>query len=939
MEKRISRVVARLLLAVCLVFPSLSAVNVNAQVDVAQQIFNNLTVEQKAGQLFLVAFTGTDTSVDSQIYDLIANHDIGGVILSRDRDNFTNDNTIANARTLVHDLQLINYQKSMNAVDKAHDEYIPLFVGISQEGGGYPNDQILSGLTPVPNQIALGATWDRDMVGAMGETLGLELASIGINFYYGLSLDVLTLNDPSINPDLTTRLFGGDPYWVGELGKSFTQGLHIGSNQKMLIIAKHFPGRGGSDRQAELEIPTIRRSLEDLRAVELAPFFAVTDVSNDPASLVDGLMVSHIRYQGFQGNIRATTKPISFDQQALSEVLGLEPVLSWRNNGGLVVSDSLGTQAVRSFYDPDGTNFSARLVARDAFLAGSDLLQLGDIRSTGDADNYTSVVNTLDYFVQRYNDDENFAERVDDSVMRVIRSKLAFSEGHAFNITNIDPAVTLPVDHQPSEIDVFKIAKKAATLLSPNRSEIGVVLPKPPQPLDYLIFISDTKVTKQCSTCDPKITLAVDSFQNNVNKLYGPAADGSINPAHLSSFTFTELKLYLEGRLEDKSLEEALGRADWVVLSTQNMPEQSETITTLRRLLDDKQSLLAEKEVLLFSFDAPYYLDATDISKLTAYYNLYDPSPFFINLAARILFQEVSPFGASPVSVEGIGYDLLRATSPDPSQIIKLSVSNGSLPIGVELPQITPLPDGQVLLPGIIETQTPFLPTQYKIGDSVMITTDMINDRNQNQVPDGTPVEFNIVSSGEVIERIVSTTIEGSASVVVELESQGVLEISAKSEPADISEIIRIDVSAEGSTVIIITPTPDVFVPTPTEPSVEHASELTPTPVPSRTMADNGYPTFVGWFLLTLIQLTGAFIAFILFSLYGDNKWSTRAGLIVLISGSLVYNYVILSNPSGLGSISGLNEYVMIVISGQVLGLAGVLVWRSAAKRGDKADH
>lgn len=934
MEKKNAHVVARLLLALFLLLPLFPGLTVSAQADIARQIYDSLTVEQKVGQLFLISFTGTNTDADSQIYDLITNYDIGGVILSRDRDNFTNENTIGNARSLINNLQLINYQKSLNEPDKAHDEYIPLFIGISQEGGGYPNDQILSGLTPIPNQIALGATWNREMVGSMGETLGMELASIGFNFYFGLSLDVLTLNDPSINPDLTTRLFGGDPYWVGEFGKTFTQGVHTGSKGKMLVVAKHFPGRGGSDRQADVEIPTIRKSLEDLSAIELAPFFAVTDTGNESSAVVDGLMVSHIRYQGFQGNIRATTKPISFDQQAFGEVLSLEPVVSWRQSGGLVVSDSLGTQAVRSFYDPDGINFSARLIARDAFMAGSDLLQLGDIRSTGDADNYTSVVNTLAYFVQRYNDDENFAERVDESVMRVIQKKLAFSDGRAFNSTNINPSVLLPFDYAPNESEVFKIAKKSATLLSPSRAELGVVLPEPPQPLDYIIFISDTKAGKQCSTCATKVTLTVDGFQNNVNKLYGPAADGSILSTHLSSFTFTELQFFLDGRLEDKTLEDALGRADWVVLSTQNMPENTETITTLRRLLNDKKSLLSEKAVVLFSFDAPYYLDATDISKLTAYYNLYDPSPIFVDLAARILFQEVSPIGASPVSVEGIGYDLLKATSPDPTQIIKLSISNGPLPFGA-LPEITPLPDGQILLPGITETQTPILPPQYRIGDSVTISTSLILDRNQNQVPDGTPVEFNIISSGEVVERTVSTTVKGLAVATVDLDKSGVFEISAKSEPAEISEIIRIDVSSDGSTVVIITPTPELFVPTPTEAASAPTPVATSTPMPSRTLAENGYPNFVGWFLLALIQLTGAFIAFILFSLFGDSKWSLRAGLIVIISGSLIYNFVILSNPSGMKSISGLNEYVMIVISGQLLGLAGVLIWRSAAKRGD----
>ena len=50
----------------------------------------------------------------------------------------------------------------------------------------------------------------------------------------------------------------------------------------MMVIAKHFPGRGDSDRSPEEEVATVRKSLEQLKQVELPPFFAVTN-SSDPA--------------------------------------------------------------------------------------------------------------------------------------------------------------------------------------------------------------------------------------------------------------------------------------------------------------------------------------------------------------------------------------------------------------------------------------------------------------------------------------------------------------------------------------------------------------------------------------------------------------------------------------------------------------------------------
>lgn len=40
----------------------------------ADQLLQTMTPEEKVGQLFLVAFNGTDISSESDIYDLIVNH-------------------------------------------------------------------------------------------------------------------------------------------------------------------------------------------------------------------------------------------------------------------------------------------------------------------------------------------------------------------------------------------------------------------------------------------------------------------------------------------------------------------------------------------------------------------------------------------------------------------------------------------------------------------------------------------------------------------------------------------------------------------------------------------------------------------------------------------------------------------------------------------------
>ena len=105
----------------------------------------------------------------------------------------------------------------------------------------------------------------------------------------------------------------------------------------------------------------------------------------------------------------------------------------------------------------------------------------------------------------------------------------------------------------------------------------------------------------------------------------------------------------------------------------------------ISRFLSDRQDLLSNKYVVLFSFNAPYYFDATDISHLTAYYALYSKQPPFIDVAARLLFQELTPAGASPVSISALGYDLISITAPDPNQIISLTLDLPAIPVSTSV--------------------------------------------------------------------------------------------------------------------------------------------------------------------------------------------------------------------------------------------------------------
>ncbi len=891
----------------------------------ARNLLNQLTPEEKIGQLFLVTFTGTTVDETSQIYDLITNHHIGGVVLLRSNDNFTAaPDVVYDAYRLIGDLQNIEWDDSqmesdpITGQDRNH-KYIPLFTGISQEGDGYPYDQIFSGVTTLPNQMAIGATWQPALAELTGEVMGSELAAMGFNLYFGPSLDVLESPNDTGGAELGTRTFGGDPYWAGKMGQAYISGLHRGSNNTLVVVAKHFPGRGSADRSSSAEAATVRKSLEQLQQIELAPFFAVTGNAPDEGSTTDALLVSHIRYQGFQGNIRATTKPVSLDASALSQILSLPAFVSWRQGGGLIISDDLGSQSIRRFYDPGGQGFVARTVVRDAFLAGNDLLYLGNIQSTDSPDNYSTVLNILDFFVQKYREDAAFAQRVDESVQRILTVK--FELYINFLPSLVTPTIEELANIGNSESITFEVARQAATLISPDSQDLDTILPAPPGLQDWIVFLTDDRQVQQCSTCPLEPVLAVDALQNAVLHLYGPGGGGEVTRNRLTSFSFTNLAMILPGGEGDDTLEAALQQADWVVIALMDLDPLQPRSQVVYRFLSEREELLRNKKIVMFAFGAPYYLDATDISKLSAYYGLFSKSEHFQDIAARLLFQEITPIGSLPVSVPGIGYDLLSATAPDPNQVIGLYLDLPPVP--------TPSPGG---------TPEPTPSPNLKVGDTLNIYTNVILDHNQNPVPDGTTVRFRVSLSGEtgIIQQYEAETYDGVARISFGLERPGLIEIQAVSEPAITSVVLKLDVTTEGVSITVIAPTASQIVDTPTI--------ISPTPD-----GDNGAITqrdslgFGNW-LMAIVLLSGIvmLIYWLVIRLFSP-QWGLRWALASFIGGLLPYNYISLGLPGGEKFIKlyGLLGILLLVLCGAGLGLLGGWLWYLVLtkKRKNKADQ
>ena len=829
------------------------------------EIMQALSPEQRVGQLFVVTFDGSIISPESAVYSLIGGYGIGGVMLTAEHDNFDDrEDVLLATRNLVTDLQQLSWQATRSRADdgtinteptSGEAVYLPLLVGLAHQGGGANYGALHSGLTSAPSAMAIGATWDVREAGRIGEIAGFELNALGINLQLGPMLDVMEYPRAGNPGDPGVRAFGGSAYWVGEFSREYIAGVHRGSQGRIALVGQSFPGLGSGDRETVFDIPTVNKSLQDLLTVDLSPFFAVTGSSPGDDTAIDVLMPAQGRYSAWQGTVSSDTRPLGMDGAALGEVLRTGQLTEWRQQGGVIMSAPLGRRGVRRYYDPTGTTFPAFEIARDALLAGNDVLFLDEFAIDPSEGQYETVVGTINGFVRKYREDAAFAERVDGAVESIIALKLRLY-GNDVSVSNvIGDEVFLEVG--TSEGDVFSLARKSVTLLSPHLSELANRLPRPPSRLERIVIFTDNSVRRQCGGCLEVSYPTVDALENAIARLYGFVGSRQISGLDVFSFSFTELEGYLDGvdlletpsapppstaesvdatptetAVPELTIRDALPSARWLVFALGDVPAGNADANALRRFLSEKPELLTERNVVVLALSAPYFLDATEVAQLTAYYGLYGHSSAFIEVAARVLFQEIVPHQAPPVSVKSVSYDLMRQLAADPNQPFSLSrvvpaevaAMEGQTPeprLGTE--------DTGGNFPGASPSGAAEAASE---GSAILLNTSVLKDRNGHVIPDGTVVEFDAsyLAEGGLTETFAASgTVQGVASATLVLERVGLVEISARAGDAR-SAALQIDVRmGEGETIIqvqTITPTATLVpvVPTTVVPTIVRTS-------------------------------------------------------------------------------------------------------------------
>ncbi|OGP62630.1 MAG: beta-N-acetylhexosaminidase [Deltaproteobacteria bacterium RBG_13_49_15] len=268
-----------------------------------------LSDEILAGQRLMVGFDGT--GLDADLRYLIQTVHVGGIILFS-----KNIRSPEQIKELCADAQ--HFAKSCRQP--------PLFIAVDQEGGEVA--RLKAPFSIFPGNCAMKNEMDAIR---FAEITASELKDVGLNMNMAPVLDVIPVGMTGL---MTKRSFGSDPQRVSKMGALIID--HFQKN-RIMAVAKHFPGIGRAVADPHKEISSLNMEPEEMDQTDLFPFR--TAVSHSVA----GVMLSHLLYRKADPDWPAS----------LSVAIAYDLLQSKMKYKGIVLTDDLDMGAIEKHFDLD----------------------------------------------------------------------------------------------------------------------------------------------------------------------------------------------------------------------------------------------------------------------------------------------------------------------------------------------------------------------------------------------------------------------------------------------------------------------------------------------------------------------------------------------------------------------------------------------------------
>jgi beta-N-acetylhexosaminidase len=287
-----------------------------------------MTLEEKIGQLFFIpAYSNLNEKHVKEVAKLVSRHHVGGIVFFQGGP--------------VRQAQLTNQFQNLSKV--------PLMIAMDAEWGpGMRLDSVMD----FPYQMTLGAVQENRLIYEMGSHVAGMLSRLGVHMNFAPVADVNTNPD---NPVINHRSFGEDKANVSHKAHAYMKGMQ---DNKVLAVAKHFPGHGNTSSDSHHSLPMVKESMNELFGNALVPFQYL--INNG----IGGVMVAHLAVSAFDSSM---TKPSSLLPSVVDSML--REVLGFK---GLVITDALNMKGVKG-KDPEAGEIEIK-----ALKAGNDILLMSE---------------------------------------------------------------------------------------------------------------------------------------------------------------------------------------------------------------------------------------------------------------------------------------------------------------------------------------------------------------------------------------------------------------------------------------------------------------------------------------------------------------------------------------------------------------------------------
>ncbi len=263
--------------------------------------------EYMAGQRLMVGFDGTEFNDDLKF--LMDKLKIGGIILF--------------ARNISSPDQVKKLCKEVQDYAKIY-ELPKLLIAIDQEGGQVA--RLKAPFTCFPGNPAMESEDDAIHFATI---TAKELNQVGVNMNMAPVMDVVPKDFEGI---MNNRVFGNNPSWVSKLGAAVIDNLQ---QNKIMAVAKHFPGIGRTTLDSHIDMPFLNIDLAEMESFDLIPFQAAIKHQ------VSGIMLSHIRYANIDPDW-----PASLSKRIVKDLLRDQ-----MGYDGLIMTDDMDMGAIKNHYN------------------------------------------------------------------------------------------------------------------------------------------------------------------------------------------------------------------------------------------------------------------------------------------------------------------------------------------------------------------------------------------------------------------------------------------------------------------------------------------------------------------------------------------------------------------------------------------------------------